>query len=778
MSKVLVSYLSQRSDASTFLLPGEMGRTLEDVFPGATALLPEPYNLYPADETQPSYLGFPLSDSPVIKDLDTRLDRWLAEEVIWQVGRQPDAKEKAQLAFTNYLAQLVKVAENAMMSNLLSDYHAVFWLAHSVDLARHFSALPRRVSAYDSHAGRVMGDTLKYRIYSRWATDTRDQMTQVASRAAAILDGEEQKGLQFFRLLQDDVLILTEEFVGPDLRELRSFIVGYLRRDFQGFRDTFERFRALATDLVHRDQTLRTALPLFGASPEMGLSVALLLDFRFQNFIFEQSALQNALTREEREQIQIIGRRVREFSILNQLRRGIVWLTTHEGHIVSADRRNPTIYSRSTRPIDFGKPGVVDPMIHRFGLIYDISAFTETLGNIRRGGGKEEIRSYRQMLLFQRKLETIAQRHLLQFEKFLGDGAFYTTRRALRLIRGAVEIQRFYSEMKRKGFAFNKGLRIAINYGYYRLLPMKVSPDSTERITEFYGPGIVELSRLTTGKANKEIEEIASFLISHGYDQTKVQQFFAPLSRGVDFIDHEQHAREYYSYVNANGHLVNEGIVASMPFLQELSAELTTEDQELHRLRTPWATYVGFAPAVPGLEYIGIRILGMVSLKGLDNLEVGEIVPFAPGEVEAEGISTVEPLVALLRHEMHQNSVASMFDQAKREDTTSERMISSEIVVCVKPDSQDEMDEVMIGEWDPRSDDVHRPLRMPRGDFQRLFSLPGVVDADLLTAKRDVVRDLYLRLSDRSFEPDVPLADYRSGNDYEAFVLGDIVEKL
>ncbi len=70
MSKVLVSYLSQRSDASTFLLPGELGRTLEDVFPGATALLPEPYNIYPADETQPSYLGFPLSDSPVIKDLD------------------------------------------------------------------------------------------------------------------------------------------------------------------------------------------------------------------------------------------------------------------------------------------------------------------------------------------------------------------------------------------------------------------------------------------------------------------------------------------------------------------------------------------------------------------------------------------------------------------------------------------------------------------------------------------------------------------------------------
>ena len=101
--------------------------------------------------------------------------------------------------------------------------------------------------------------------------------------------------------------------------------------------------------------------------------------------------------------------------------------------------------------------------------------------DVRRGGGKEEMRSYRQMLLFQRKLDNIAERHLLQFEKFLGDGAFYTTRRALRLIRAAIEIQRFYSEMKRKGFAFNKGLRVALNYGYYRLLPMKASNDLTPR---------------------------------------------------------------------------------------------------------------------------------------------------------------------------------------------------------------------------------------------------------------------------------------------------------
>lgn len=781
MPKALVRYLSQRSDASSFLLPADLERKLTELFPDLT-LLPQPYNVYPADETQPPVLGFPLAESGVFKELDARLDRWLNEEVRWQVTKLPDGKEKAQGAFSVYLSQLMRVAENAMMSNLLNDYHALFWLAHSIDLARQFSSVPRRVSAIDTQAGRAQGDAFKYRIYSKWAAETREPMGQLASRSAAILEGEEQRALQFFRLLQDDVLIMTEEFIGPDLRELRSFITGYLRLDFQTFRDSFERLRTTASDLLQKDRILKSVLPLFAPSEQNAITVALLLDSSFQNLLFEHPAIQNALSREEREQLQLISRRLREFAVLNQLRRGIVWLAqTSDGHVVSADRRNAVYFSRSTRPLDFGHPGVVDPMIHRFGLIYDISKFSETLGNIRRGGGKEENKSYRQMLLFQRRLETIAQRHLLEFEKFLGDGAFYTTRRALRLVRGAVEIQRFYSEMKRKKFAFNKGLRVALNYGYYRLLPMKTS--GSERIIEFYGPGIVELSRLTTGKANKEIEEIAAFLVSHGYNEAKVQSFFAPLARGVDVIDHAQHAREYYAYINANGHLVNEGIVASMPLLQELSNELAHEDQQLHRLQAPWGnSYLGFAPAVPGLEFVGIRLLGMVAFKGLDNLDIGEIVAFAPGEAEAVAVEGGESLVALLRQDYHQRDqaplrVAAAFKSEQREDTTTERLVGVEIVVCVKHPS-DGAGEVVIGEWDPLSDEVVRPLRMPQSDFEKLFSLKGDVDADLLMSRKESVRDLYLRLADRVDEPSLQLATYRVEQNCDAYVLGEVVEKL
>src|SRR5204863_637098 len=212
------------------------------------------------------------------------------------IARQPAAKEKAQLSLGAYMGALMRAAENALAANLLNDYHAVFWLAHSFDLARQFSSVPRRVSAVDTQAGRLQGDAFKYRIYARWAQESRDQMTQLAARASAMLDGEEQRGLEFFRLLQDDVLILTEEFIGPDLRELRSFVNGYLHRDFQSFRDSIERMREIAADLLAKDKTFKAVLPLFGSPAEQGVSTALMLDTRFQNFLFDQTAMQNGVT--------------------------------------------------------------------------------------------------------------------------------------------------------------------------------------------------------------------------------------------------------------------------------------------------------------------------------------------------------------------------------------------------------------------------------------------------------------------------------------------------
>ena len=61
MSRTLLPYLTQRPDTATFLLPSELGRTIDELFPRGDQLLPQPYKIFPADETQPTLLGFPVA---------------------------------------------------------------------------------------------------------------------------------------------------------------------------------------------------------------------------------------------------------------------------------------------------------------------------------------------------------------------------------------------------------------------------------------------------------------------------------------------------------------------------------------------------------------------------------------------------------------------------------------------------------------------------------------------------------------------------------------------
>ena len=133
------------------------------------------------------------------------------------------------------------------------------------------------------------------------------------------------------------------------------------------------------------------------------------------------------------------------------------------------------------------------------------------------------------MYIFQARLEEICRRRRLVFEKFLGDGAFYSSRRAMRMIAAACEIQRAYDDLRHGGFPFDQGIRMAVNYSTYRLLPM-AKPETGPARFEFFGHGIVELARLTTGKSTREVDEIAEFLIHSGYDTGPVEEFLRPLA--------------------------------------------------------------------------------------------------------------------------------------------------------------------------------------------------------------------------------------------------------
>ena len=86
-------------------------------------------------------------------------------------------------------------------------------------------------------------------------------------------------------------------------------------------------------------------------------------------------------------------------------------------------------------------------------------------------------------------------------------------------------------------------------------------------------------------------------------------------------------------------------------------------------------------------------------------------------------------------------------------------------------------DEVLIAEWDPSSDDLNRPLRIPYRDFQRLFAMKGDLTAESLAERKSTLRDLYHRLTEHSNAEAVPLGAFRR-EEYERFVLGEVVEKL
>ena len=794
----LIQYLGQRTEAGALIQSIDYGKALESLFGDTRASLPRPYKIFFVDENLPPKLGFPVKDSPLLLDLDSKLQSWIELEAAWQTTRD-SSKKPVDQALSGYLTLLMKVAENAMLSNLLADYHAIFWLAHSAQMARHFTNLKKAVLSFDTNTGKNRIDAIRYRVFGRWTVDVREQMTQLTARMAPVLEGEEERGMQFFRMLNDNVLILTEEFISPDLRELRSYVTGYLNHNYFAFREKFERMRSIATSLIETDRVFRNSIELYAGRRLPEVSTGLLLDGRFQQFMFDHPALDRELTGDDRELVRAVSKKVGQFAVLHLLRRGIVWMKTDAaGEIVSTDERQEVRFSRTTRPIDYGHAGVVDPMVYRFGLMYDITDFSETLGSIAKAGTRGELSSYRQMLLFQRRLDGISLRHHLTLEKFLGDGAFYTTRRVIPLMRAAVEIQRCYDSLRSKGFAFDKGIRIALNFGYYRLLPMRFNPVSNERVMEFYGPGLVELSRLTTGKAMKEIEEIESFLIAHGYDLPRVQQFFAPLTRSAR-MESGTPNRRYQAYIDANNHLANEGIVASLPLVEELSAELMAEAHQLFRISAPWGNYIGFQSGLPGVDFIGMAFLGTVSLKGLEKVEIAEVVPFGRQEVEITPFEEAGVLLKLLRQEFHNRhqpeirsnpqpirrdvapAVLPFHEPAKPQPPETPRpqpprpetSTLIELVLFPKADSSVADEGILIGEWDPYTDEIQNSIRIPRRDLEGLLGFRGAITKERLEEHKKLLQQIYHRMRQSGSLPTVRLDSFRGQRGYLAFLLGE-----
>ena len=350
--------------------------------------------------------------------------------------------------------------------------------------------------------------------------------------------------------------------------------------------------------------------------------------------------------------------KLKEFELVHALRRLIVPIEIRDGHMVGRDlppgRAVPggeLRFSAATRRLDFMEPWVVDPRVERYGMIYDISEFSATLSVLHRAGNDSQDGAFLAMFRFQRRINRLAISHRAKLEKYLGDGAFYSSREATNLLLVSIHLQRYYVAAVREGLPFDRGMRIALNYGPYRLIPMGGGrPEEGERY-EFFGPGLVELSRLTTGKATQEVDEVKTMLLNQGYPEATVHRFFAPLAqKNVDVVDKKEEARTFYAYINRNGTLHNNGMVATGPFIAQLDRELV--GAPIHRGREGDRSYVVIVLEDGGERLpVGIRKLGMAHLKGLEQLTVYEIVDAA--EIVPETLTELpgEPLLAAVERE-------------------------------------------------------------------------------------------------------------------------------
>jgi hypothetical protein len=637
---------------------------IQALLPGADDILPEPQRIFLEDEDAEPLFGFPIQIAPRLQALGEALAGYLQVEERAQLAvhtRAPfDSRQYAE-GWDGYRSRLAKVLENVILASYGRDYPAVFWLHHSLAVSRLIREIPMRLRRLDLAHGRDHGDVVKYETFAKWVDRVDTLNREVIHRLASEMDeSEESLRPAILETMRDNVLIFTEDdYVGPDLSELGSYFQGFLQVDGRDFRQRLARLGDWQRQLASTDTLLRSAIAdLLRSHPDDARCNHLIRE-GFVSFLSRHPAYDPAKLF-DRQQIEIwekLLRTIKRFEILCALRKMVVPLQVEDGALVCRDRSLNTTWvggpsilrvSASTRPMDFTSTWVVNPIVHRYGLVYDITDFSAILSRLGRAEKQQLEEAFRMTSSFQRRINGLATAHDLRLEKYLGDGAFYSGRNARHMLAVAIHLQRLYPEFVARGFPFDSGLRMALNYGEYRLLPLAGSGHEKSSRYEFFGHGLIELSRLSTGKKTEEIDDFKTYLIAQGYPEQVVNKFFAPMTaRSSELVSKLDEARRFYAYINPNGALINEGIVASEAFVARLG-----EFSRLHVARAAGHRWIvlDLDEAEGKRLRIGIRKLGVGKFKGIEQLPVYEVID--GGSLASESLKEIairEPLSALQR---------------------------------------------------------------------------------------------------------------------------------
>jgi hypothetical protein len=629
------------------LLPGPFNFLRQEVeeirrlLPDLDKALPAPRPIFLEDESATPLKGFPILISPGMEALKSSLKQYLlAEEAVQLAILSRETYDRKTYASTweTYRALFLRASENSTNASYGRQYPAIFWLHHSLEVARVLKEAPKRVLRQNLEIGRRHGEQIKYRVLERYLDRVLSTTYDLVQRlAGATEEVEEELFPRLLTRMRDNVLIFTEDHISHDLAELAGYFNGYLKIDGRNLRQRLDELQRWHAEQLETDRELRdTVGKLLDVDPRApGAGRDLLNRMGYLSFLATRKTYnrERLLSPELVQVWESLLVKLKEFELFHGVRRTLLTVEEREGSLIcreglsgrpamGAERR----LSNATRPLDFMQPWVVDPRVARYGLIYDISEFSQTVSVLHRAGNESQDEAFRMMFRFQRRINRLARGHRAKLEKYLGDGAFFSSREAANLLVCAVHLQRYYHQALAEGFAFDRGLRIALNYGHYRLIPMGgTGPEDSERY-EFFGHGLVELSRLVSGKTTREIEEVKSLLINQGYPEQTVQKFFAPIVHNkLDLVDKGEEARQFHAYIDRNGNLVNLGLVATGPYVAQLEKELAPE--RLYRAADGGRDYVLLELDDGGeLLRVGVRKLGMAHLKGLEKLAVYEIV--------------------------------------------------------------------------------------------------------------------------------------------------------
>ncbi len=587
------SFLQMLQGPFNFLRPD--AEEVRHLMPDFQRVLPMPRPVFLEDESATPLQGFPVLLSAGMHELRSALGRCIEVEEAVQVAglRRGEHDVNAYThAWDRYVALFSRAIENATISSYGRQYPAIFWLQHSLDVARLLKEVPRHILRLDSEVGRRHGDAIKYRILDRYVDRILTISYDLVQRlAGATEEAEEELFPRLLTKMRDNVLLFTEDRIGRDLAELGSYFNGSLGIDG---RDLRRRFEDLARWHLHQ----LTVNPVLRSLATHLLRSDLHNDLRIdprhsaRDLLNRPGYVSYLATLQEYDGASLLPPplvqvwenlllKLKEFELVGALRRLLVLIDMSDGRMLARElspgRSVPggeLRLSSATRPLDFAAPWVVDPRVQRYGMIYDISDFSQTLSMLHRSGSDSQEDAFLSMFRFQRRINRLALSHRAKLEKYLGDGAFFSSREATNLLLCSIHLQRYYVQAVRDGLPFDRGMRIALNFGPYRLIPMGQPEDGGERY-EFFGPGLVELSRLTTGKATQEIDEVKTMLINQGYPEATVHRFFSPLMhQNLDVVDKREESRRFYAYINRNGTLHNNGLVATHAFIAQLDHEL------------------------------------------------------------------------------------------------------------------------------------------------------------------------------------------------------------